>query len=260
VAGSYTDTWKFTVDTVPPTHVVLAAPEYAPPTGFQVSWSAQDEGSGIGRYDVDVVTDTPDAEWWSWLEGMTETQTQATFVPSASYVTYKFSVTAYDRAGNAGRSPEVATSVRTGFYLPLALHDWQVRWLWWYQYDVHEPNDSLDEARETLECGKTYTDTYIYVNTDEDYYLIEPSDSTTRIEVDLKLKHIPEAVDYDLYVLRDDGTAKPPLIARSDEYGKVNEHVEFSHQAGASYFVHIRPYAKASSSDTPYYLAVKCDE
>jgi hypothetical protein len=115
--------------------VVVTAPTQIATTTFAVSWSAEDNLSGpSGTYSVYYWEDS--GAWQTWIP-MTTT-TQATFVSGTLGHTYVFSVTTADRAGNVGQGSATTKVAMWRVYIPLVLRNW----VWWYQYDPYEPNDT----------------------------------------------------------------------------------------------------------------------
>lgn len=103
-----------TVDTSPPTSQVDALANYSQGT-FTVTWSGEDGGSGVARYDVQVCTATaltPEC-WWDWLTGTLTTTARFTGTHGQGYA---FRCRAYDLVGNVGRyptQPDARTQVDT---------------------------------------------------------------------------------------------------------------------------------------------------
>jgi RHS repeat-associated protein len=114
-AGNQT-TQPFTLfkDTIPPT-VTIAAPPVAP-LHFRVSWSGQDEESGLRDYDVQYKVGVA-GTWTSWLTNTP--QTQAPFVGERDQ-SYYFRVQATDNVNNTSAwveaGPVVVSAVTKYYY------------------------------------------------------------------------------------------------------------------------------------------------
>jgi len=137
-------------------------------------------------------------------------------------------------------------------YLPLVMRNW----VWWYAYDVYEPNDTPAQAYGPLTSDEVY-EAYIWNAADvDDYYYIEPSTSNT---VTVDLWHIPEGADYDLYVYYYDGESYRQ-VAYSNETGNQPEQVRFTPEPNRRYF--IRVYSDIDlgggyDNETPYRLRAR---
>ncbi len=149
--------------------------------------------------------------------------------------TYTFRVTAKDHAGNTGTGTAFTRAEKYYVYLPLTLKSW----VWWYTYDIYEPNDTPADAWGPLRSGTTYQ-AYIWDATDrDDYYYFMPTASG---DVGITLSKIPNNVDYDLYIYYHDGAAYR-LEKYSNLTGSPTEEVEFQGVAGRKYFVRVYPYS-----------------
>lgn len=88
---------KFLNDKTPPKVGIRNLPATQSSEGFPVSWTGQDDWSGIGSYDVQVSTDG--GAFAAWLTGTTETSDD---YQGSSGHNYSFRVRATDGAGNVG--------------------------------------------------------------------------------------------------------------------------------------------------------------
>jgi len=88
---------KFLNDKTPPKVGIKNLPASQDSEGFPVSWTGQDDFSGIAGYDVQVSTDG--GAFTNWLTGTTETSDN--FQGSSGH-NYSFRVRATDGAGNVG--------------------------------------------------------------------------------------------------------------------------------------------------------------
>lgn len=233
--------WK---DRTPPTVTVTAPVRVAVPY-IEVSWTAVDEGGSglVPFYTVDYRKD--DGDWIGWLTPTLLTHT--TFSSSTVRLnhTYTFRVTAKDHAGNIGTGTAVTRAEKYHVYLPLTLKSW----MWWYTYDIYEPNDTPTEAWGPLQSRTTYQ-AYIWDATDrDDYYFFTPSAGG---DVFITLSDIPNSVDYDLYIYYHDGAAYQ-LEKYSNLTGSSREQVQFTGIPGRKYFVRVYPYSGFSSTQ-PYSL------
>ncbi len=230
-------------DRTSPTSVVVVAPAKTTDTQFLVSWSANDALSGIAYFSVEYIS-TQDVNWQAWLPSTTAPS--ALFAVPATGMDYTFRVTAYDLAGNQAQGMAQTRVVPYRTYLPAVT----LRWLWWYQYDVYEPNDAPEQAYGPLVSGQVYRG-YIWDAKDlSDYYWLTPSASAA---VRVALTNIPSGNDYDLYVYDYQGGYR--LIASSNQSGNTNETVTFTPQAGRKYYVRVYSYS-GSSSQQSYQLTV----
>jgi len=230
-------------DRTPPTSVVVVAPAKTTDTQFLVSWSANDAVSGIAYFGVEYIS-TQDVNWQAWLPSTTALS--ALFTAPATGVDYTFRVMAYDFAGNQAQGTAQTKVVPYRKYLPAVT----LKWLWWYQYDVYEPNDTPEQAYGPLVSGQVYRG-YIWDAKDlSDYYWFTPSASAA---VRVALTNMPSGNDYDLYVYDYQGGYR--LIASSNQSGNTNETVTLTPQAGRKYYVRVYPYS-GSSSQQSYQLTV----
>jgi hypothetical protein len=233
-------------DATPPTNVIITAPAYTVEDRFTVSWSADDATSGIASYTVEYSA-THCASWQAWLP--VTTTTSATFTAPYTPTVYVFRVTAYDQAGN---SADAIATTRVGIfpvYLPLVMN----HWVWWYQYDLYEPNDSPAQAlaHSPLTSTQAYT-AYIWDATDpDDYYHFTP---ITTDPVQVTLRSIPANCDYDLYIYYCDAQ-QCYLVAQSDESGNTNESLTFNPVVDTRYYIRVYPRS-GSSNQQPYRLRV----
>jgi hypothetical protein len=118
--------------------------------------------------------------------------------------------------------------------------------------DLYEPNDTPAQAYGPLVPGQIYA-AYIWNETDvDDYYYFIPSTLHT---ASVSLSHIPASCDYDLYVYYFDGDVYQP-VARSVQYGNVDEDVTFVAVEGQTYYVRVSRY-EGFSNLQPYHLAVE---
>lgn len=114
--AGYSLATKTMVDTNPPSVSIQAQP-YTNATSFSVSWSGSDSESGIANYTVRYKVGTSEYSLWSVFDPQT---TSAVFgqdsfpLPLQNNVTYKFKVTAMDRAGNTRDSSELPVMSDTG--------------------------------------------------------------------------------------------------------------------------------------------------
>lgn len=109
-------------DVTRPTNVTITAPERTPETQFAVSWSADDEPSGIASYTVEY-SGTLYASWQAWLP--ITTTTSATFTAPYTETDYIFRVTAYDHAGNSAQAQTVTYVGLFHSYLPVVMRDYR---------------------------------------------------------------------------------------------------------------------------------------
>jgi hypothetical protein len=232
------------LDTASPV-VTVTAPSQTSDLTFTVSWGALDPEphSGVVSYTVAYREDA--GVWATWFASTT--LTQAAFVSGSLNHTYVFSVTAYDYAGNRG---EGAVTTRVGYhyvYLPLVMKSW----VWWYRYDIYEPNDTPAQAYGPLVSAQVYA-AYIWDTTDQnDYYHFTPS--TTGV-VQISLSNIPANCDYDLYVYYYDGQYRQE--AYSNESGNKDESVTFTPVAGRKYYIRIYRYSGFSSQQAYHLEAI----
>ncbi len=233
-----------TPDLTAPTVMVTAPAQIATGT-FPVSWSASDgSGSGVEFYTVAYREDG--GAWQTWIP--VTTTMSATFVSGTLEHTYVFSVTAVDRVGNRGAGTATTKVEKWRVYIPLVLRSW----VWWYQYDPYEPNDTPAQAYGPLSSGQVIT-AYIWDATDrDDYYWFQTSTSTM---VTITLTNIPANCDFDLYVYYY-YQGRYETAAWSNKTGNVSENVQFTAMAGTKYYIRVYPYQGTSSSQ-PYRLQVQ---
>jgi len=224
--------------------VVVTAPTQIATTTFAVSWSAEDNLSGpSGTYSVYYREDS--GAWRVWLASTT--LTQATFVSGTLEHTYVFSVTTADGVGNVGQGSATTKVAKWRVYIPLVLRNW----VWWYQYDPYEPNDT-PPGYGPLTSGQVIT-AYIWDSTDrDDYYWFQPSSSS---RASISLTSIPSGCDFDLYVYIYSAGGYQ-LVAWSNKTGNVDESVSFSVTGNTKYYIRVYPY-RGSSSQQPYRLTVQ---
>ena len=224
--------------------VAVTAPAASSVPTFTVSWEASDPAPGSGvvaSYTVAYSED--DGAWNPWLSSTA--LTGSTFFSATIDHTYAFSVTVYDHVGNRGEGAAVTQVGQRYVYLPLVMNDW----VWWYQFDIYEPNDSLSEAYGPLTSTQVYT-AYIWDATDTgDYYYFMPS---TDAEVRVDLTDIAAGVDYDLYIY--DELSPGTWVTHSLGEGET-ESVTFTPVAGRKYHILVDP-ASGFSSSQPYHLVV----
>lgn len=225
--------------------VTVTAPTATSATSFTVSWEASDPAFGSGvvvSYTVAYRED--DGAWEPWLPSTA--LTESAFLSATVDHTYAFSVTVYDHVSNRGEGVAVTQVGQHYVYLPLVMRGW----VWWYQFDVYEPNDSLSEAYGPLSSAQVY-EAYIWDVTDSgDYYHFTPS---TADQVQVTLTNIPAGADYDLYVY---DSVQGTWLVWSDKPGNQDESVSFTPVAGRKYYILVSPYGGSFDSSQPYYLTV----
>ena len=225
--------------------VAVTAPVATSATSLTVSWEASDPAPGsrvVVSYTVAYRED--DGAWEPWLSSTA--LTESTFLSAMVDHTYAFSVTVYDHVSNRGEGVAVTQVGQHYVYLPLVMSDW----VWWYKFDIYEPNDSLSEAYGPLTSTQVYT-AYIWDATDAgDYYHFTPS---TTDQVQVALTNIPVGADYDLYIY---DSFQGTWLVWSDRPGNQDEGVAFTPVAGRKYYILISPYEGSSNNSQPYYLAV----
>jgi len=228
--------------------VTVTAPSEAFGAPFVVSWEAVDPSPGSGVFaSYTVVYRQDDGTWKSWLPSTT--LTESTFLSATVDHTYTFSVTVYDQVDNRGEGSAVTQVGRYRTYLPLVMNSW----VWWYEFDVYEPNDKIFQAYGPLTSTQVYT-AYIWDATDvDDYYHFTPATTGT---VQMTLTNIAVGVDYDLYIYYHDG-AQYQVVGQSNGSGNQDEGVAFAPVANEKYYIRIHPYS--GSSHQPYRLTVTYD-
>jgi hypothetical protein len=235
---------SYVKDTRPPTVTVTASGLLdTSVTTFTVSWGAVDPDPGSGvvvSYTVDYRKD--DGAWELWHSSYT--LTESTFPTATWGSTYEFRVSVYDHVSNLGQGTSI---VGHYVYYPLVMKDW----VWWHQFDIYEPNDTLSQAYGPLTSSQVYT-AYIWDATDTgDYYYFT---ATTAADVTVNLTNIPAlaGADYDLYVYdEEDGDWEGYSLG----IGTTTETVTFRAELGKRYHILVNPYAGFSSTQ-PYYLTV----
>jgi hypothetical protein len=239
----YSDT--IFLDTASPV-VTVTAPPMTSTLPFTVSWEAVDPSPGSGLVVSYTVAYREDGgNWETWFSPTT--LVRAAFFSATLDHTYAFSATVYDQAGNRGEGVAVTRVGLYRVYLPLVMSDW----VWWYQFDVYEPNDKVSQAY-PLTSTQTVYEAYIWDATDsDDYYAITPATTET---VQITLTNIPAGADYDLYVYYQSGS-QYPLVAESNRTGNQSESVNFAPTIGRTYYIRVYPYSGFSSSQ-PYRLTV----
>jgi hypothetical protein len=226
--------------------VTVTAPTVTSATSFTVSWEASDPAFGSGvvvSYTVAYRED--DGAWEPWLSSTA--LTESTFLSTTVDHTYAFSVTVYDHVGNQGEGAAITQVGQHYVYLPLVTSDW----VWWYQFDIYEPNDRVSQAYPLTFTQPLY-EAYIWDATDsDDYYAITPVTTET---VQITLTDIPAGADYDLYVYYQSGS-QYPLVVKSDRSGEQDENVTFAPTIDRTYYIRVYPYSGFSSTQ-PYHLTV----
>lgn len=232
-------------DQKPPT-VTVTAPSRVGTPRVDVSWTAEDDGSGLATPPSYTVAYREDSgAWINWLPNTPLTHTTFTSDQIRLDHSYVFSVTVRDRAGNLGAGTASTLVKKYWVYLPLAVRSW----VWWYAKDIYERNDTPAEAWGPL-ASEYEIEAYIWDATDrDDYYFFQPS---TAGQVKVSLSNIPSDVDYDLYIYYHDGNAYQ-IAAYSNLTGSPTEAVEFLGTAGRRYFIRVYPYSGFSSTQ-PYSL------
>lgn len=237
--ATYSDT--IMLDRRPPAVTVTVPP--TSPVPFIVAWEGEDlePGSGVVSYSVAYSV----TEWVVWFPSTT--LTSATFYTATPGQTVVFRVNAYDRAGNVGTDYARVYVDYHRVYIPLVLRNW----VWWYQYDRYEPNDTPAQAYGPLSSGQVIT-AYIWDATDrDDYYWFQPSQSAP---VTITLTNIPASCDFDLYVYYYQNGWQ--TAAQSNKSGNVDEEVRFNATANTKYYIRVYPY-QGSSNTQSYRLSVR---
>ncbi|MEM2869204.1 MAG: hypothetical protein QW379_02120 [Thermoplasmata archaeon] len=98
--GRWSEVWKFTIDTVPPSSSVAALPEFTTSPSFYVNWSGADDRSGVAGYTIFVMDDTGAST--PWLVGTLQTSARFTGKDGTGYRFYSVAV---DGAGNTELPP-----------------------------------------------------------------------------------------------------------------------------------------------------------
>lgn len=148
----------------------------------------------------------------------------------------------------------VLANPTTRIFLPLVMRNW----VWWYAYDVYEPNDTPAQAHGPLTSGETYQ-AYIWDADDvDDYYYIEPSIRSTVI---IDLWRIPEDADYDLHVYCFDCTSldNHPHVKHSNEVGDQPEQIRFTSEPDRRYYIRVHSDLALDGGynhEVPYHLRV----
>lgn len=124
------------VDRTPP-RVTLTTPASGTPSGFMVSWSGQDTGSGLPAGNVFDISyrknDSPD--WIPWLSGLPLTDTNHVFGPDQPMTLQTgdrigLRAAARDSAGLIGESPIMTTTIKQYVYLPTVLREYDLAPTW----------------------------------------------------------------------------------------------------------------------------------
>ena len=225
--------------------VTVIAPAATAATSFTVSWGATDPSSGSGVVALYAVAyREDDGAWETWLSSTV--LTESTFFSVTMDHTYAFSVTVYDHVGNRGEGTAMTQVGCHYVYLPVVMRSW----IWWYQFDIYEPNDSLSDAYGPLSSTQVY-EAYIWNATDTgDYYHFTPS---TTDQVQVMLTDIAVGADYDLYIY---DTSLGDWLVWSNKPGNQDESVSFTPVAGRKYYILISPYEGTFDSSQPYHLTV----
>jgi len=245
--------FEYTIDKDPPSSTVTTTVQVSyGKAPIPLQWSAEDRGSGVKEVKI-YARSGP-----SWGTPITTTSMPSgtfSFIPPTVYltgpITYEFASAAVDRLGNTEPLPLGADAHvvvhPARLYLPLVLRNW----VWWYQYDPYEPNDT-PPGYGPLTSGQVIT-AYIWDSTDrDDYYWFQPSSNSM---ASISLTNIPSNCDFDLYVYIYSAGGYQ-LVARSNKTGNVDESASFSVTAGTKYYIRVYPY-RGSSSQQPYQLTVR---
>jgi len=232
-----------TQDIAPP-QITLTVPSQISATAFTVAWAVQDAESGVASYTV-AYSGTGYTDWKIWI---TDTeQVSATFPVPTFPGTYCFRVTACDYVGNCGYKDKTTQVAPIHVYLPLTLRNW----VWWYMYDIYEPNNTPQQAYGPLQFGTWHT-AYIWDSTDtNDYYFINGTGSSVRVDLET-----PEDSDLDLYIYILEG-GQYVLKGYSNKYGRgVDETVTLATSQGTRYYIRVYPYLFGFGEHLPYRLKV----
>ncbi|MEM2869205.1 MAG: hypothetical protein QW379_02125 [Thermoplasmata archaeon] len=255
--GGWTPAWRFTLDRVAPQSYVVELPEYTTTSSFEVSWSAEDEVSGI--LDITVYVCEDESGFRVWQEHTLKTSERFEGEEGHRYAFYSV---ARDRAGNEEApplSPDAFTTIDTippsSSILPLSPYQTEasftVRWngkdatSGISDYTVYVSVDGgsfspwLEGTRDTEGLfdgagGHEYT---FYVRARDRAGLVEPepsSDKMVRTKVDLKAPATTLAIGQPKY------GEKPVFVSPStviqltakDDYAGVGE-VLYSLDGGA---------------------------
>ncbi|WP_346920900.1 C25 family cysteine peptidase [Clostridium sp. UBA7339] len=109
--------------------------------------------------------------------------------------------------------------------------------------DPYEPNDSTSQAY-TINSGVDYS-SYIYSNTDVDYYKVTTNKSGV---ISATLTNLP--YDYDLYLYNSSGKR----VASSTKSSTSNESISYSARTLGTYYLKVVGYNGAHSTSTKYNL------
>ena len=249
VGNAAVQPYTYALDGTPPT-VTLDAPSVWPGLApIPVVWQAQDAQSGVARTHLYYRRVPTDTEWQD--SGLEQLGPSGIFhFTPQGYLTYAFVARTTDNLGNVSTLPATGpqTVVKLArVYLPLTMK----AWVWWYQYDIYEPNDTPALAHGPLVSGQVYQ-AYMWDTTDQDdYYHFTPSAAGN---AQITLTHIPTNCDYDLYIYYFDGQSYQ-LVTYSHRSGSVDESTAFPSVAGRKYYIRVFRY-KGFSSQQPYYLTV----
>jgi hypothetical protein len=240
-----TATITYARDITSPIVAVHAPPVWKGLSPIPVGWEAVDAQSGVARTHLFYRRLPTDTAWQD--AGLQQTGESGTFrFTPGDYLTYAFAAQATDNVSNVNPLPVTGTQVIINpvqLYLPSTMR----HWVWWYRYDIYEPNDTPAEAWGPLVTGEGY-EAYIWNATDEDdYYHITPSNAT---EAQIALSNIPLDCDLDLYVYYYDGQYRQ--VAYSNQAGHTDESLAFTPVADRKYYVRVFPYS--GSSHEPYRL------
>nr|WP_286673033.1 M4 family metallopeptidase [Anaeromonas frigoriresistens] len=109
--------------------------------------------------------------------------------------------------------------------------------------DTYEPNDTMNEAKGSLDNGTTYQ-SYISTTSDVDWFFINKSNTGN---LNITLNNLPG--DYDLYLYNSDGNQ----LDYSYNGGTSSESISYYSGSG-TYYIKIVGYNGAHSTSTPYNL------